>query len=74
MQVLLVDMQYATNVNPDRNPFLAEHFLDEIRAAYQHSRGCFLLVSKKIINIELKKNFNFNKHRKTFRNCVEGGN
>ncbi|XP_076684288.1 protein qui-1 [Andrena cerasifolii] len=44
IEVLLVDMQYATNVNPDRNPFLAEHFLDEIRAAYQHSRGCFLLL------------------------------
>ncbi|XP_017797968.1 PREDICTED: NACHT domain- and WD repeat-containing protein 1 [Habropoda laboriosa] len=43
IEVLLVDMQYATNVNPDRNPFLAEYFLDEIHAAYQHSRGCFLL-------------------------------
>lgn len=40
-----MDMQYATNVNPDRNPYLAEHFFDEIHAAYQHSRGCFLLVS-----------------------------
>ncbi|CAL7941952.1 unnamed protein product [Xylocopa violacea] len=44
IEVLLVDMQYATNVNPDRNPFLAEHFFDEIHAAYQHSRGCFLLL------------------------------
>ncbi|CAK9825608.1 Protein qui-1 [Anthophora retusa] len=44
IEVLLVDMQYATNVNPDRNPFLAEYFLDEIHAAYQHSRGCFLLL------------------------------
>lgn len=40
-----MDMQYATNVNPDQNPFLAEYFFDEIHAAYQHSRGCFLLVS-----------------------------
>ncbi|XP_076220593.1 protein qui-1 isoform X3 [Nomia melanderi] len=44
IEVLLVDMHYATNANPDRNPFLAEHFLDEIRAAYQHSRGCFFLL------------------------------
>ncbi|XP_071874165.1 protein qui-1 [Bombus fervidus] len=44
IEVLLVDMQYATNVNPDRNPYLAEHFFDEIHAAYQHSRGCFLLL------------------------------
>ncbi|XP_076235892.1 protein qui-1 [Calliopsis andreniformis] len=44
IEVLLVDMQYATNANPDRNPFLAEYFLDEIRAAHQHSRGCFLLL------------------------------
>ncbi|XP_078041710.1 NACHT domain- and WD repeat-containing protein 1 isoform X1 [Augochlora pura] len=44
IEVLLVDMHYATNVNPDRNPFLAEQFLDEIRAAHQHSRGCFFLV------------------------------
>ncbi|XP_053995458.1 protein qui-1 [Hylaeus anthracinus] len=44
IEVLLVDMQYATNVNPDRNPFLAEHFYNEIHAAYQHSRGCFLLL------------------------------
>lgn len=44
IEVLLVDMQYATNVNPDQNPFLAEHFFDEIHAAYQHSRGCFLLL------------------------------
>lgn len=40
-----MDVQYATNANPDRNPYLAEHFLDEIHAAYRHSRGCFLLVS-----------------------------
>ncbi|XP_015433312.1 PREDICTED: NACHT domain- and WD repeat-containing protein 1 [Dufourea novaeangliae] len=44
IEVLLVDMQYATNTNPDRNPFLAEHFYDEIRAAHQHSRGCFFLL------------------------------
>ena len=44
IEVLLVDMHYATNVNPDRNPFLAEHFFDEINAAYRHSRGCFLLL------------------------------
>lgn len=40
-----MDMQYATNANPDKNPYLAEHFLDEIHAAHRHSRGCFLLVS-----------------------------
>ncbi|XP_076636558.1 NACHT domain- and WD repeat-containing protein 1 [Colletes latitarsis] len=44
IEVLLVDMQYATNVNPDRNPYLAEYFFNEIHAAYQHSRGCFLLL------------------------------
>ncbi|XP_026669016.1 NACHT domain- and WD repeat-containing protein 1-like, partial [Ceratina calcarata] len=44
IEVLLVDMHYATNVNPDRNPFLAEEFLDEIQAAHKHSRGCFFLL------------------------------
>ncbi|XP_043524826.1 NACHT domain- and WD repeat-containing protein 1 [Frieseomelitta varia] len=44
IEVLLMDMQYATNANPDKNPYLAEHFLDEIHAAYRHSRGCFLLL------------------------------
>ncbi|XP_076184042.1 protein qui-1 [Ptiloglossa arizonensis] len=44
IEVLLVDMQYATHVNPDTNPFLAEQFFNEIHAAHQHSRGCFLLL------------------------------
>ncbi|XP_017765803.1 PREDICTED: NACHT domain- and WD repeat-containing protein 1 [Eufriesea mexicana] len=44
IEVLLVDMQYATDENPDRNPFLAEYFFDEIHAAYQHSRGCFFVL------------------------------
>lgn len=44
-QVLLVDMQYGTDKNPDVNPRLAELFLEEITASHRHSRGCFLLVS-----------------------------
>ncbi|KAI4490814.1 hypothetical protein M0804_003758 [Polistes exclamans] len=44
IEVLLVDMQYGTNKDPDTNPRLAEYFLEEINASHRHSRGCFLLL------------------------------
>ncbi|XP_043276918.1 NACHT domain- and WD repeat-containing protein 1 isoform X2 [Venturia canescens] len=44
IEVLLVDMQYGTAKNPDVDPLLAEQFLEEISAAHQRSRGCFLIL------------------------------
>ncbi|XP_015605935.1 NACHT domain- and WD repeat-containing protein 1 isoform X2 [Cephus cinctus] len=44
IEVLLVDMQYGTNWDPDVDPRLAEFFLEEINASHKHSRGCFLLL------------------------------
>ncbi|XP_057334739.1 protein qui-1 [Microplitis mediator] len=44
IEVLLVDMQFGTSRNPDNDPYLAELFLEEIRASFRHSRGCFLLL------------------------------
>ncbi|XP_023287778.1 NACHT domain- and WD repeat-containing protein 1 [Orussus abietinus] len=44
IEVLLVDMQYGTEADPDKNPRLAEFFLEEIDASYRHSRGCFFLL------------------------------
>ncbi|XP_046435930.1 protein qui-1 isoform X1 [Neodiprion fabricii] len=44
IEVLLVDMQYGTDKDPDVNPRLAELFLEEITASHRHSRGCFFLL------------------------------
>ncbi|CAG5084256.1 Similar to qui-1: Protein qui-1 (Caenorhabditis elegans), partial [Cotesia congregata] len=44
IEVLLVDMQFGTEKNPDSDPYLAELFFEEIKASFRHSRGCFLLV------------------------------